>query len=239
MIRAAITAVFWCVYLFFGALIAFPVTFITGRIDFLWRVSMFGSRMGIRVAGLRVTVVGRERLDPAQTYLFMANHVSNLDPPLLVPLLGRRISVIGKIELFSIPLFGRALRLGGFVPVDRKQRDSAIQSVRQAVGVLKSGLSMLVYPEGTRSRDGKLLPFKKGAFYLAEEAGVPVLPITMVGVHEACPKGKFNIKPGPVKVIFHEPIDPKQFVSREALMTAVRESIESGFEERSSEAQRP
>jgi 1-acyl-sn-glycerol-3-phosphate acyltransferase len=229
MIRAIVVVAFWSVYVVLASLIGFPVTFITRRIDFLWAISMLGSRAGIWVAGVRVKVVGRERLDPAQTYLFMANHVSNIDPPLLVPLLRRRISIIAKVEVFRLPLFGTALRLGGIVPVDRSKRDSAIESVKQAVRVLQSGLSMLVYPEGTRSRDGKLQPFKKGAFYLAEEAGVPIVPITMVGVHEVWPKGKFEIKAGPATVIFHDPIDPKCFKNRDDLMMAVRESIESGL----------
>jgi 1-acyl-sn-glycerol-3-phosphate acyltransferase len=230
MIRAAITSTFWLLCLVFGAIVAFPVTYATGKIDFLWRVAILAARAGVRVAGLRVTVIGREQLDPAQTYLFMANHVSNIDPPLLVPLLGRRISALGKKELFALPLFGTALRIAQFVPVDRSHRESAIESVREAASVLKGGLSMLVYPEGTRSHDGKLLPFKKGAFYLAQTAGVPIVPITMVGVHEAWPKGKFEINPGPVKIVFHQPIDTSSYSSREELMAAVRAAIESGFQ---------
>lgn len=232
MIRAAITVLFWIVYLFFGALISFPVALVTKRIDFLWKVAILGSRLGIRVAGVRVEVVGRQNLDPAQPYLFMANHVSNIDPPLLTPLLERRISVLAKIELFRIPIFGTAMRLAGFVPVDRGKREAAIDSVREAVRVMQSGMSMLVYPEGTRSPDGKLLPFKKGPFHLAMDAGIPVLPITMVGLYETWPKGKFRLTPGTVTVIFHPAIDPKQIGDRDRLMMAVRDAIESGLPEK-------
>ena len=232
MIRALITSAFWVAWLIFGALISFPVTLITRRIDFLWKVAIFGSRAGIRIAGVKVLVEGRENIDPSQPYLFMSNHVSNIDPPLLVPQLERQISVLAKIELFRIPIFGMAMRLGGFVPVNRGRREAAIESVREAVRVLQSGRSMLVYPEGTRSPDGKLLPFKKGPFHLAMDAGVPILPITMIGLYEAWPKGKFKITPGTVTVIFHKPIDPKQFDDRDRLMLAVRESIEAALPEK-------
>lgn len=232
MIRALFTSLFWITYLFIGALISFPVTLITRRIDFLWRIAIFGSRAGVRLAGVKVEVKGRENIDPAQPYLFMANHVSNIDPPLLVPQLERQITVLAKIELFRIPIFGTAMRLGGFVPVDRRNREAAIESVREAVRGLQAGRSMLVYPEGTRSPDGKLLPFKKGPFHLAMDAGIPILPITMVGLYETWPKGKFKITPGTVTVIFHKPIDPKQFADRDALLFAVRAAIEGSLPEK-------
>jgi 1-acyl-sn-glycerol-3-phosphate acyltransferase len=119
--------------------------------------------------------------------------------------------------------------MGSLVPVDRGNRDAGIEAVRAAKAVVAQGLNMIIYVEGKRSFDGKLLPFKKGPFYLAMECGVPVVPITIVGTFYAMPKSRFAIKPGLVKVIFHPPIEPKDFGTREALMEKVRAVIDGGL----------
>ncbi len=117
------------------------------------------------------------------------------------------------------------------MPVDRGNRDAGIEAVRAAKQVVGKGINMLIYVEGKRSSDGKLLPFKKGPFYLAMECGVPIVPMTIDGTHYAMPKPRFAIKPGPVKVIFHAPIQPQDFGTREELMEKVRATIESGLPE--------
>lgn len=231
MIRAFIVVTYWAVVVVLGALIGFPVTFITRDITFLWNLAMLIARSGTWLAGIRVEAVGREKLDPKQPYVYMSNHVSNLDPPIIVPLLKRQISILTKAELFRVPILGTAFRIGKLVPVERRDRESAIESVRKAVTLLRSGNSMLVYPEGTRSRDGKLLPFKKGPFHMANEANVPIVPITMLGTRESWPKGKFAIYPGKVTAVFHEPIRPSDYPNRDALATAVRNAIESALPE--------
>jgi 1-acyl-sn-glycerol-3-phosphate acyltransferase len=136
-----------------------------------------------------------------------------------------------KRELFKFPILGRAMRMGSLVPVDRGNREAGIESVRIAKQVVQQGLNMTIYIEGHRSFDGKLLPFKKGPFYLAMECGVPIVPITITGTHYVMPKGRFSIKPGLVTVIFHPPIEPKKFGSRECLMEKVRRVIDSGLPE--------
>jgi 1-acyl-sn-glycerol-3-phosphate acyltransferase len=161
----------------------------------------------------------------------MSNHVSNLDPPIITRLIGGRISVMTKKELFKIPLFGRAMLAADFVPVDRGDRRGALTSMREAVRVLQSGMGMLVFPEGTRSSDGKLLPFKPGPFHLAMNAGVPVIPITIVGSREAWPKGKMRLRAGEIVVHFHEPIDPRGFARKGELLEAVRAAIHGGLPE--------
>lgn len=231
LIRAIVLVMFWAVYVVLGALIGFPITLITRKIDVLWRIAMIGARLGVRLVGIRVNAVGREQLDPKQPYLYMSNHVSNLDPPIIVPLLERQTSIMAKRELFSIPILGTALRLGNVVPVNRGNRKAAIEGVRVAVDLLRSGKSMLLYPEGTRSRDGKLLPFKKGPFHIAVESGVPIVPITMVGSHEAWPKGEFSVRSGDITAVFHTPIYPKDFENRETLAIAVRDAINSALPE--------
>ncbi len=229
MIRTLFMLTFWALALPFAALLGFPWTFLTGDVTFLYRMSMWGAWTGVRLAGVRVQTVGLERIDPARTYIFMSNHVSNLDPPILLPLIPRRTSVMAKKELFSYPILGKAMRLGSLVPVDRGNREAGVAAVRAAAEVIRQGINMTIYIEGGRSFDGKLLPFKKGPFYLAMECAVPVVPISIAGTHEVMPKRRFAIEPGTVKVIFHDPIDPKNFGSRECLMARVREVINSGL----------
>jgi 1-acyl-sn-glycerol-3-phosphate acyltransferase len=223
---------FWGLTAPVAALIGFPWTFLTGDIRLLYRMFTWGAFAGVRLAGVRVEIVGLDKLDPARAYIFMSNHVSNLDPPIQIPLIPRRTSVMVKKELFRTPILGPAMRMASLVPVDRGNRDAGIEAVRAAKEVVRQGISMTIYVEGHRSLDGKLLPFKKGPFYLAMECGVPVVPVTIVGTHYAMPKKRFAIKPGVVRVIFHPAIEPKDFRSRDCLMERVRVAIQSGLPER-------
>jgi 1-acyl-sn-glycerol-3-phosphate acyltransferase len=211
------------------ALIAFPWTFISGKIDFLYWLAMKIVRAGVRLIGVKIKVVGMEHIDPAGTYIFMSNHVSNMDPPILVPLIPRRTSLLGKKEVWRIPILASALNMADIVPVERDNRDSAIQSIRKAGEVMRHKINMTVYPEGTRSPDGRLLPFKKGPFHLAMETGFPVVPVTMLNTYEMMPKGSMACKSGTAIVVFHPPIDPKNFSSREELIQAVHDAINSAL----------
>jgi len=181
------------------------------------------------LAGVKVETVGLDRIDPSRTYIFMSNHVSNIDPPIMMPLIPRRTSVMARNELFNYPLLGKAMKLGSLVPVDRKNREAGIAAVRAASEVIRSGINMTIYVEGGRSLDGRLLPFKKGPFYLATECSVPVVPVTIVGTHHIMPKGRFAMKPGQVTVIFHPAIEPKDFGDRDRLKAKVRATINSGL----------
>jgi 1-acyl-sn-glycerol-3-phosphate acyltransferase len=230
VIRTILMLAFWVALLPFAALLGFPWTMLVGNVKFLYRIGMWGSRTGVRIGGVRVRTVGLDRLDPEATYIFMSNHTSNIDPPLLMPLIPRRTSIMAKKELFSYPILGRVMRFGSLVPVDRGNRDSGIAAVRAAADVIRrQRLNMTIYVEGKRSFDGKLLPFKKGPFYLADETQVPVVPVTIVGTHDIWPKGRFSIHPGVATVIFHTPIEPKDFGGRDNLMLKVRKAIDSGL----------
>jgi len=230
LIRTILTLGFWAALLPFAALLGFPWTIITGDVRFLYRIGMWGAWNGVRIAGIRVRTVGLDGIDPARTYIFMSNHTSNIDPPMLMPLIPRRTSIMAKKELFSYPILGRVMKFGSLVPVDRGNRDAGISAVRTAAAVIRDErVNMTIYVEGKRSFDGKLLPFKKGPFYLAEECQVPVVPITIVGTHKAWPKGQFAIAPGDATVIFHPPIEPKDFGGRDNLMMKVRQAINSGL----------
>lgn len=231
MIRTLIMLGFWSLAAPVAALIGFTWTFVSGNVRLLYRMFTWGAKTGVRLAGVQVEVIGLEQIDPARSYIFMTNHVSNLDPPIQIPRIPRRTSVMVKKELFRTPILGRAMRMGSLVPVDRGNREAGIEAVAAAKAVVAQGLNMTIYVEGKRSFDGKLLPFKKGPFYLAIECGVPIVPMTIVGTHYAMPKGRFAIRPGLVKMIFHPPIEANDFGSRESLMEKVRAVIESGLPE--------
>jgi 1-acyl-sn-glycerol-3-phosphate acyltransferase len=231
VIRTVFVLAFIAIMIPIDALIGFPVTFVTGRIDFLYRMAMWTARMATRLAGVRVETVGLERLDLSRHYIFMSNHVSNADPPILVAALPRRTSVLVKKELFRVPLLGRAMRMARLVAIDRTNKDAAVSSVRRASDVIQSGLDMTVFPEGTRSRDGRLLPFKKGPFYMAIETGVPIVPVTILGTFEILPKDRFTIRPLTATLVFHPVVEPSAFADRDALIAAVRERIASALPE--------
>jgi 1-acyl-sn-glycerol-3-phosphate acyltransferase len=156
----------------------------------------------------------------------MCNHVSNLDPPVLLPLLPGRSSVLLKKELMSIPILGRAMKMGKFVPVERGgRRDAAQASVEAAKDALRSGLNILVYPEGTRSLDGRLATFKKGPFFLAQQTEAPIVPIALSGTQNMMHKGSTAIVPGVARIQVLPVVEPSQYANREETLRAVRLAI--------------
>jgi 1-acyl-sn-glycerol-3-phosphate acyltransferase len=228
-VRSLLALFFWIIVVPPAALIAFPWTIITGNVSFLYWAGMGLALAAPKIAGAKVKLVGRDKIDPAGTYIFMSNHVSNLDPPILVPLIPGRTSVLAKKEIWRIPIVNKALDLAEIVPVERSNRDSAISSIRRAGEVMRHHINMTIFPEGTRSPDGRLMPFKKGPFHLAAETGFPIVPVTILGTYEMMPKGSSLVRSGTATLVFHPPIDPKQFASREELVQAVREAINSAL----------
>jgi 1-acyl-sn-glycerol-3-phosphate acyltransferase len=190
------------------------------------------SRLGVRAAGIRVRIEGLEHIPQGHSCIFMSNHVSNLDPPILLPAIPGMASVFLKKELMRIPLLGTAMRMGKYVPVSRgNSRDEARKSVEAAADALRSGMHIFVFPEGTRSPDGKLLPFKKGAFFLAAETGAPMVPMVIRGTERMMSKGSLKIVPGEAVVRFLPVVEPGDFATREALMDAVRGAMERALEQ--------
>jgi 1-acyl-sn-glycerol-3-phosphate acyltransferase len=205
---------------------------ITGDATPLYNAAQGISRAAFYLAGIRVEVEGSERVPAHTACIFMANHVSNLDPPALLPRIPGRTSAFLKRSLMKIPVLGYAFRLGDFIPVDRDGRvESAQESVAVARRVLAKELHVTAFVEGTRSRDGRMLPFKKGPFYLAKETGAPCVPVSIFGTEGMMAKGSLKIRPGTAHIHFHAPVYPDKFETREALLEAVRAAIASGLPE--------
>jgi 1-acyl-sn-glycerol-3-phosphate acyltransferase len=215
-----------------AALVLIPWTLITEDANQLYQVSMAIVRIALRLAGIRVETAGMEDVPAHAACIFMSNHVSNLDPPALIPHIPGRTSVFVKRSLMKIPVLGYGMKLGEFVPVDRDGRvESAMESARAATKVMQKGLHITTFVEGTRSRDGRMLPFKKGPFYLAMEAGAPCVPVSIHGTESMMAKGSLRIKPGTAHIKFHAPLYPRDFATRDELMDAVRAAIASGLPE--------
>ena len=230
---AALTLLFTIVILGFPmALVLIPWAMLTGNATPLYNASLSIVRLAFRLAGIRVETTGLDRVPAHTACIFMSNHVSNLDPPALFPRIPGRTSAFLKRSLMKIPVLGYGMKLGDFVPVDRDGRvESARESVGVARSVLEKGFHITTFVEGTRSHDGRMLPFKKGPFYLAMEAGVPCVPVSIHGTEGMMAKGTAKVRPGTAYITFHEPLDPGRFASREELMEAVRSAIASGLPE--------
>jgi 1-acyl-sn-glycerol-3-phosphate acyltransferase len=215
-----------------SALLFIPWAAITGNVLPLYKASLAIVRIAYWLVGIRVIATGQENVPPNTACIFMANHVSNLDPPALLPRIPGRTSAFIKRELMKIPVFGWGLRLGEFIPVSRDGSAAGAQeSVAAARRVLEKGIHITTFVEGTRSPDGRLLPFKKGPFYLAMQTGAPCIPISIYGTETLMAKGSQRIFPGTAHVDFHPPIYPANFATREELLEAVRAAIAAGLPE--------
>jgi 1-acyl-sn-glycerol-3-phosphate acyltransferase len=215
-----------------SAVIFIPLTIITGNPTSLFNVACAIVRIAFRAAGIRLQVHGRENLPVGQACIFMANHVSNLDPPALLSNLPGRAGVFLKRSLMNIPVLGYAFKLGEFIPVARSgNAASAQESVNAASRLIEKGVHIMTFVEGTRSKDGRMLPFKKGPFYLAFETGAPCLPVSIYGTEKLMAKGSFEIKRGTAHIVFHAPVYPRDFETREELLHAVRAVVASGLPE--------
>jgi len=215
-----------------AALVLFPFTLISGNVRPLYAAGCWIARFAVRAAGIRVSIEGRQHVPPGRVCIFMANHVSNLDAPALIPNLPGRTSVFIKRPLMKLPILGYACKLAGFIPVDRTG-DAVVAelAVAEAQRILAGGLHITTFVEGGRSPDGRLLPFKKGPFYLAKDSGAPCIPVSIVGTEKILPWGSMRIHPGTAHVIFHPPVDPADYTTRDELSDAVRAIISSALPE--------
>src|SRR5467141_4487242 len=227
-------AIFICVFLPLYMLLAGPplllYTLISRNPNPLYWGGVKGIVFLMRLAGVKVRIKGRERI-PRGAGLFVANHTSTLDAPAVVGAIPRRVAILLKESLFKWPIAGQAFALAGFIPVHRRERESAIASVEKATESLRAGQSFLIYPEGTRSPDGRLQEFKKGAVVMAIKAGVPIVPMICSGAHRIMEKHSLVIHPGEILVEFLEPIDASRYSleERDELNEVVRKTMAAGL----------
>jgi 1-acyl-sn-glycerol-3-phosphate acyltransferase len=201
---------------------------LAGLRDPLIAIGRWAVRAGRRILGIGVEVSGLDRIDPGTAYVFMPNHMSFLDGLLVMMLIPGAARVILKKSVLRLPVVGLGMRHVGFVPVDRKGAEGGKKSIARAASLMRErGYSFLVFPEGTRSRDGTLGAFHRGGFFLALESGAPIMPVTIRGTFELMPKGQWFARRGTVRVAFHDPIPVSGYTveTMAALMDGVREAI--------------
>jgi 1-acyl-sn-glycerol-3-phosphate acyltransferase len=217
-----LVAAIMMVGIFFGSL---PWMLITRSGDLpIWLARKVWAPLGLWVAGARLEVQ-RAPAPPPGPVIFASNHESVLDIWVLFAVIGRSFRFIAKQELFRIPIFGTYLRVGGHIPVDRSNRQRAVASLAAAGDAVRAGTSIVVFPEGTRSRDGRIQPFKKGPFVVAKQAGVPIIPIAIAGSGRVTPSQHVAVHPGTIRVAAGDPVDPAAFPDKEALLAEVRRRI--------------
>jgi 1-acyl-sn-glycerol-3-phosphate acyltransferase len=210
MLRTLFITVFLSLYILIVGPPLLLYTLITRNPDPIYWAGVKGVMFFVRAAGVKVRVRGRERIPPG-VCLFAANHTSSADAPAVVGAIPRRIAILLKQSLFKWPIVGQAFSSAHFIPVNRGARDSAVASVAKATESLRSGQSFLIYPEGTRSPDGRLQRFKKGAVVMAISAGVPIVPMICTGAHKIMEKRSLKIHPGEIQVEFLDPIDSTKY----------------------------
>ena len=229
MIRTFLVGIFLSIYILIVGPPLLVYTVLSRNPDPIYRMGVGGVMFFVRVAGVRVHVKGTEHI-PRCACLFAANHTSSLDAPAVVGAIPRRIAILLKQSLFRFPIVGQAFRLAGFIPVVRGH-DSAIASLEMATEELRSGQSFLIYPEGTRSNDGRLQPFKKGAAMMAIKSGAPIVPIACSGAHKLMQKRSLALRPGDILVEFLQPIDSTKFTveERDALNDLMHDTLAAGL----------
>jgi 1-acyl-sn-glycerol-3-phosphate acyltransferase len=211
---------------------ALLIAILTRNVPLLYRVGLGGVRLGLWLSGVKLAVEGARHLQLGRAAVYAVNHTSNVEPPILFYALAPlfpRLRVLYKAELRKLPILVRAWDLAGFVPLERGNREQSLPAIDRAAAALREGNSFLIFPEGTRSRSGNLLPFKKGGFIMALKAQAPIVPAAIVGARDALRKGSFVIQPVTVRVRFGEPVETAGLglEDRDKLASLVRRQVEA------------
>jgi 1-acyl-sn-glycerol-3-phosphate acyltransferase len=201
---------------------------------FRWKSLLYwlghgGVRLGLFLSGIRFKVAGAEHVPHDRAAVFCANHQSNVDPPVLFAALHPRMHILYKHEIDRIPILARAFRLGGFIPIDRRNREASARSIEMGAASIRSGNSFLIFPEGTRSKTEALLPFKKGGFRMALRAQAPIVPVAIQGGREAMRRGSWLIQPVTISIRVGRPVETAGLAveQRDGLIQHVRQEIEA------------
>jgi 1-acyl-sn-glycerol-3-phosphate acyltransferase len=226
-IRSLVTYVAVSLYVLLAASFGMLLEMIFRWKGILYILGHGGVRLGLALAGIKVRIAGADRLPLGRAAVYCANHQSNVDPPVLFTSLHPRMHIVYKAEINAIPLLGRAFQHGGFVPIDRRNKEAAMRSLEAGARSIRDGNSFLIFPEGTRSKTGELQPFKKGGFLMALKAQAPVVPVAISGGRDAMQPGSRIIRPVIVSIRVGEPVETTgmQMSDRDALIAEVRRRI--------------
>ena len=232
MIRTALISAWVVLITLICALAAIVVSFLRKGGNFAHLVGRFWARSIIFVSRVKVSVRGLEYIDPSAAYVYMANHQSMFDIPTLLGYLPVQFRWLAKMELFQIPVFGYSMARVGYISIDRSNRKSAYKSLQEAAQKIAQGVSVVVFPEGTRSADGQIKPFKGGGFYLAIRSGRPIVPVVIFGSHHVMPKGRLRVRRGQIILNINPPIEttPYNNKTKEVLMESVRSTMKRELE---------
>ena len=228
-IRSIFTYVVVSLYVLVAGTIGLAIAIPFRAKGLLYELGHAGAALALACAGIRYRVAGREHLPRGRAVVFCSNHQSNVDPPVLFQALHRRLHILYKAELSQLPVLGRAMQIGGFIPVPRENRDEAFRAIERASASIRAGNSFLIFPEGTRSRTEELLPFKKGGFVMAIQAQAPIVPVAVMGGRASMRKGSWVVRPVDVSVRIGEPVETAGLDTedRDVLIARVRERIEA------------
>jgi 1-acyl-sn-glycerol-3-phosphate acyltransferase len=231
MIRATLVYLFVAVYILILGPIAVLWALLTGNTSLIYDLARFCIRVAGEICGVKVRIRGKEKVLPGRTFVFLSNHQGNLDAPVLAHAIPRNWRALIKKEVMRLPVLSLVLKQVKMVPIDRSDPQRARNSIDRGVKLLKEGYSFIAFPEGTRSRNGRLGEFKKGVFIMALKAGVPIVPISIVNSSGIQPPGEYAIRPGVIEVIFHDPIPTANLgmEDRDRLVDVTRAAIASGL----------
>ena len=226
-IRSLLTYVAVSLYVLIVAPPAMVIAALSGAKRHLYVLGHLGVRLGLTLSGIRVRVAGLEHAPRNRAAVYCSNHQSNVDPPILFEVVHPQMHILYKAEIDAIPVLARAFRYGGFIPVDRRNKEAALRSIDAGAASLRAGNSFLIFPEGTRSRTAELLPFKKGGFIMAIKAEAPVVPVAVQGGRDSMRKGSWIIRPATVSIRIGTPIESAGVTlgRRDDLIAIVRERI--------------
>jgi len=233
MIRTIIVFIAVGVLTFIAGLSSIIVGIFNPYSRLIYYIGQFWTRGILGSAGVKLDIFGIGNFDRNSTYVFAGNHQSHFDVPIVFSILPMTVRFFTKKELFRIPLFGAAISAVGMIKIDRSNHEEAVRTMNQAVETIrKNKVSVVIFPEGTRSHDGKIQPFKKGGFIVAIKGGVPIIPVSISGSHKILKKHTLRVQPGRVKVVFGNPIETEglTYRNRDGLIQQVKDEIVSNLD---------